>query len=267
MSRRLLAWPLWGITTAVATTVCWAGVSVVTASITATHTPALPARDIHAALDAPVPPEGREPGTSALSGPQTTAALPGVAAPPGSVAAPASLGGRSPATAGGPTGTPAPSPPAIAQSSSAGNGPIPPLAAAVGSPAPPPASPPVVAPPSVLNNPGPPPAPASSGTGADSGDNSTSSSSTSTSPSSTPQSPAGSGPIGATFSTQGGTVTVSCQGSTISLVSASPADGYTLAVRSSGPQFVDVDFNGQPSGSAVRAYCNRNGQPTRITDE
>jgi hypothetical protein len=59
---------------------------------------------------------------------------------------------------------------------------------------------------------------------------------------------------------------VSCQGATISLISASPADGYTLAVRSSGPQFVDVDFNAAASGSAVRAQC-RNGQPTRVTDE
>jgi hypothetical protein len=121
----------------------------------------------------------------------------------------------------------------------------------------------------VVSSPVPPPAPAGSGAGAGAGhgDDGTSSTSSSTAPSSTAQSQAASGPVGATFSSSGGTVTVACQGSTISLISASPADGYTLAVRSSGPQFVDVDFNAQPSGSAVRAFCNRNGQPTRITDE
>jgi hypothetical protein len=61
-------------------------------------------------------------------------------------------------------------------------------------------------------------------------------------------------------------VTVSCQGSTISLVSASPANGYTLTVRNSGPTDVDVGFNGQPNSSVVRATC-RNGQPVRVTDE
>jgi len=271
MSRRLLAWPLWGLTTAVATTVCWAGVSVVTASITASHTPALPASEVHAALAAPVPPEGREPGTSALLGPRSAAGPSGAAL----AAAPPSIDGHALAGPSGPAGTGAPAlPPASVAQSSAGSAPIPPLPAEVGSPAPPAASPPVVTPPPVVSSPvAPPPAPAGSGSGAGSGagaghgDDGTGSTSSSTPPSSTAQSQAASGPVGATFSTSGGTVTVSCQGSTISLISASPADGYTLAVRSSGPQFVDVDFNGQPSGSAVRAFCNRNGQPTRITDE
>ena len=53
MSRRLLIGSLWGFTTAVATTVCWAGVSVVTASITAAHSPAIPAKAVHAALTIP----------------------------------------------------------------------------------------------------------------------------------------------------------------------------------------------------------------------
>ena len=87
-----------------------------------------------------------------------------------------------------------------------------------------------------------------------------------TAPPAPPPSQAGSAPVNATFSISGGTVTVSCQGSTISLVSASPSNGYTLSVRNSGPIDVDVDFNGQPNGSAVQATC-RNGQPVRITDE
>ena len=60
-------------------------------------------------------------------------------------------------------------------------------------------------------------------------------------------------------------MTASCQGSTISLVSASPADGYTLDVGSSGPSFVDVEFNSAREGPEVHATC-KNGQPTNFTD-
>ena len=70
----------------------------------------------------------------------------------------------------------------------------------------------------------------------------------------------------ATFTTSGGSVTVSCEGSTISLVSASPADGYTLDVGSSGPTFVDVEFHaGASEGPEVHATC-KNGQPTSFID-
>ena len=52
----------------------------------------------------------------------------------------------------------------------------------------------------------------------------------------------GSEPVSATFSTSGGTVTASCQASTVDPVSASQPDGNTVAVLSPGPSDVEVDF-------------------------
>jgi hypothetical protein len=60
MNRRLMAWSLWGLTTAAAATgVSWAGVSVVAPSITTAHSPAIPEREVHQELVAPAPPERR----------------------------------------------------------------------------------------------------------------------------------------------------------------------------------------------------------------
>jgi hypothetical protein len=61
-------------------------------------------------------------------------------------------------------------------------------------------------------------------------------------------------------------VTVSCQGPTISLVSASPADGYTLLVRSAGPTFISVHFIAGRDDVGVHATC-KNGQPVGFVDE
>ena len=72
--------------------------------------------------------------------------------------------------------------------------------------------------------------------------------------------------MSATFAPRAGTVTVSCQGPVISLVSASPADGSTLTVRSSGPTFVSVDFSTGPDDVSVHASC-QNGQPVGFVDE
>jgi hypothetical protein len=69
-----------------------------------------------------------------------------------------------------------------------------------------------------------------------------------------------------TFTTGGGTLTVECQGSTISLVSASPANGYTLAVRGSGPTSVSLDFSKQTQNWSVHVTC-QNGQPIAFIDE
>jgi hypothetical protein len=266
MSRRLLVWSAWGLTTAVATTVCWAGVSVVTASITPAQRPALPASEVHAALSAPAPPEGREPNTSLFGGTLSPVGAAGAPTAPPTGGVPASAPTPAPVA---PLAAAAPPPPTVAQASR-GEAPLP---APVISPAPPPASPPVVAPaPAVTSPPPSPPSGQASGSGHsdDVGGSSSTSSTSSSAPqsqSSAPQGQSSTAPVVATFSTSGGTVTVSCQASAISLISASPADGYTLAVRSSGPLVVDVDFNGQPSASAIRAVCNRSGQPVKITDE
>jgi hypothetical protein len=69
-----------------------------------------------------------------------------------------------------------------------------------------------------------------------------------------------------TFNTGGGTLTVECQGSTISLVSASPANGYALTVHSSGPTSVALDFANPPEDWSVHATC-KNGQPVAFIDE
>jgi hypothetical protein len=68
------------------------------------------------------------------------------------------------------------------------------------------------------------------------------------------------------FHTGGGTLTVECQGSTISLVSASPANGYTLTVHSSGPTSVSLDFSNPPQVWSVHVTC-QNGQPVAFIDE
>jgi hypothetical protein len=69
-----------------------------------------------------------------------------------------------------------------------------------------------------------------------------------------------------TFNTGGGTLTVECQGSTISLLSATPANGYILTVHSSGPTSVSLDFSEQTEDWSVHATC-QNGQPFAFIDE
>jgi hypothetical protein len=66
-----------------------------------------------------------------------------------------------------------------------------------------------------------------------------------------------------TFSTPGGVATAMCHGSSISLTSASPTDGYALNVAKSGPEEIDVRFEGKDRAYEVRAKCV-NGQPTSL---
>jgi len=265
MNRRLVAWSLWGLTTAAATGVCWAGVSVVTPSITTAHSPAIPDHEVHQELVAPPPPvKGR---TSA-----TTAVLPGiaVASPPAGPAAPAAPDNApAPAVIGAPAPTGAPQVGAGVPSAPGAVAPSPPGGAVPPSPSPsvaytppPPAPVPASAPPPAFEGPPPPPA------------------SPPPAPSPAPPPPAPpppaprppapppppSGPVTKTFSTGGGTLTVECQGSTISLVSASPASGYTLTVRSSGPTSVSLDFSKQTQAWSVHVTC-QNGQPVAFIDE
>lgn len=65
------------------------------------------------------------------------------------------------------------------------------------------------------------------------------------------------------FSSPGGSVTVECSGSAISLVFSSPTDGYTQKVSRSGPDEVEVKFfaDGRPTYE-VKAVCV-NGQPVQ----
>ncbi|NUS51781.1 MAG: hypothetical protein HOQ22_12185, partial [Nocardioidaceae bacterium] len=52
-----------------------------------------------------------------------------------------------------------------------------------------------------------------------------------------------------------GYVSVRCQGSSISLQSASPDDGYSVDVRERGPEEVEVRFEGGEHEARVRAEC------------
>jgi hypothetical protein len=73
--------------------------------------------------------------------------------------------------------------------------------------------------------------------------------------------------VTATFDAAGaGTVTVTCQGSTISLGSATPFGGWTLSVHSSGPTDVSVAFSSGRNQVSVHASCT-NGQPTAVIDD
>ncbi len=258
MSRRLLVWPLWGLTTAVATTVCWTGVSVVTASITATHSPAIPAKEVHAALAAP------SGGTPDSDPPSTLGAAPALAGAPPAIGASTATAGTRPGRTGGARPAGSEANPATAQSS--GAAPVTPPDVSTPAALPPFAAPPLAPPPAPVQPPPSQPSGSSDGTHHQDGGGAPSSTTSSSTPQNQGTSPANSAPVTATFSSTGGTATVSCQGSVISLVSASPANGYTLAVRSSGPDTVDVDFNAQTRVSNVRARCS-NGQPVNITDD
>jgi hypothetical protein len=70
----------------------------------------------------------------------------------------------------------------------------------------------------------------------------------------------GSGSSTATFSNAGGAVTVSCQGTAISLTTATPFNGYSFTVQNSGPQSVVVYFNNGTQQLAIHAYCDSSGQ-------
>jgi hypothetical protein len=245
----MLLGSLWGVTTLAATTVAWAGVSVVTASVTAVHSPAIPARAVHAALSAPTSTTGREIGESTTAPPDTsTTTAPAPGAPP--VPGPA---GQLAAASGPP-----------AQGASSGSN---------VELAPPPPSAPTTASPTLAAAPTAQTIRPQSTSGTttvthhyDGGEGGSSTTTPHTVPggSGAPQSSSGS-PVTATFSTSGGTVTVQCVGSTISLVTTSAFDGYGFTVMNSGPSSVSVSFSGQGHNSSVWARCS-NGQPVRVTD-
>ena len=76
MNRRLVHWSLGIATTAVAIGVCFAGISVLTPSVTASHSPAVPAREVHERhVVAPPPPLNGETSVAPV-------VLPGLAVAP-----------------------------------------------------------------------------------------------------------------------------------------------------------------------------------------
>ena len=74
-------------------------------------------------------------------------------------------------------------------------------------------------------------------------------------PAPVPSAPSGAPPVSTTYSTGGGTLTASCTGSTIRLVSASPASGFTMQVSDSGPEQVQVKFRSAQHEFEIQLQC------------
>jgi hypothetical protein len=72
-------------------------------------------------------------------------------------------------------------------------------------------------------------------------------------------------PVVTTWTVTGGTVSVSCQAQVISLVYASPRDGWRVEIEKRGPDSVDVDLQRQGQGTKLNAICV-NGIPQATTE-
>ena len=67
--------------------------------------------------------------------------------------------------------------------------------------------------------------------------------------------PPDAGPRAFTWRGAAGSVTVLCDGSSISLQAASPANGYSVEVRERGPEDVDVRLESEDEETDVEAEC------------
>lgn len=65
-----------------------------------------------------------------------------------------------------------------------------------------------------------------------------------------------------TFVLTGGSVRVRCTGTTAQRLSSSPAPGYAMDIRSSGPQLVEVRFDAASHRSELKATCSAGGAIT-----
>lgn len=70
-----------------------------------------------------------------------------------------------------------------------------------------------------------------------------------------PTDPGGSVEQVRTWPVTGGTVSASCAGATITLLAATPADGWTVEVGSTGPEHVEVELHSGELESKVEATC------------
>lgn len=70
-----------------------------------------------------------------------------------------------------------------------------------------------------------------------------------------PTDPGGSVEQVRTWPVTGGTVSASCAGATITLLAATPADGWTVEVGSTGPEHVEVELRSGELESKVEATC------------
>lgn len=68
-----------------------------------------------------------------------------------------------------------------------------------------------------------------------------------------------------TWDVLGGQVAAACRGATISLLYATPLDGWTVEVKDAGPEHVEVELHRDESELTVRATCT-DGIPTMQTE-
>lgn len=72
-------------------------------------------------------------------------------------------------------------------------------------------------------------------------------------------------PVVRTWTVTGGTVSVSCQAAAISLVYASPQDGWRVEIEKRGPVTVEVELAREGQGIRLKATCV-NGIPQETTE-
>lgn len=68
-----------------------------------------------------------------------------------------------------------------------------------------------------------------------------------------------------TWDVAGGQVAAGCRGSTISLLYATPLDGWAVEIKDTGPEQVEVELDRDESELTVRAVCT-DGVPTMRTE-
>lgn len=81
-----------------------------------------------------------------------------------------------------------------------------------------------------------------------------------------PTTPSATSPVVRAWTVTGGQVGVSCEGATIALLYATPADGWSVDVKRSGPQEVEVELERGDDDSSVRAVCVA-GVPEQQADD
>lgn len=89
-----------------------------------------------------------------------------------------------------------------------------------------------------------------------------------TSPTPTPgaTAPPASAAVVRAWTVTGGQVGVSCEGATITLLYATPSDGWSVDVKRSGPQEVEAEFELGDDDTTVRAVCV-GGVPEQQADD
>jgi len=73
-------------------------------------------------------------------------------------------------------------------------------------------------------------------------------------------------PVVKTWTVTGGSLSVSCQGQVISLVYASPQDGWRVETDGQSTDRIDIDFQRVGQGTEVRVTCV-NGTPQQSTEQ